>query len=59
MQIIDAVGIQSFLDGKINDPEMKQWDLHAYMRRSYGNRFPAKTLFSDEYDEIFARLTRQ
>lgn len=56
MRIINAVGVRDFMDGKINDTEMRAWDWHAYINRRYPDRLPAKRLFDDEYDEIFSGL---
>ncbi len=56
MQIIYAVGVQDFMDGKINDAEMNQWEWETYMRNRFPERFPVGRLFDDEYREIFSGL---
>jgi hypothetical protein len=56
MQIISAVGIQDFLDGKLRDTEMRRWGWHSYMSHRFPERFPAAKLFADEYDEIFSGI---
>ncbi len=56
LQIIDLVGIAKFMDGKLKDPEMRQWDWQGYMTNSFSNYFPLKKLFDKEYDEIFSDL---
>ncbi len=56
MQIINVVGVQDFMDGKIDDNEMKSWEWHPYMTRRFPEHFPAKKLFTDDFDEIFSGL---
>lgn len=56
LQIMRAKGIGGFMGGKLNDPEMRQWDWHGYMTSEYRSFFPAKRLFTDQYDEMFAGL---
>jgi hypothetical protein len=56
LQIINSVGIAEFMDGKLKDAEMRQWDWHGYMTNSFSNYFPLKKLFDKEYDEIFSDL---
>ena len=56
MQIINAVGINNFMDGKINDTEMRQWTLHEYMNHCFPEHFPRKKLFADEYENMFSGL---
>ena len=56
LQIIDFVPISEFMDGKLNDQEMRGWDWHAYMTKTFPKHFPAKRLFDSEYDEMFAKV---
>ena len=56
LQIINSVGIAKFMDGKLKDPKMSQWDWQGYMTNSFSNYFPLKKLFAKEYDEIFSDL---
>jgi hypothetical protein len=56
LQVMHANGIASFMEGKLNDPEKREWDWHGYMTNRYPKSFPAKRLFDDQYDEIFAGL---
>jgi hypothetical protein len=58
LQIMNANGIDGFMEGKLNDPEMRRWDWHGYMTNRYPKSFPAKRLFQDEYDEMFSRIFR-
>jgi hypothetical protein len=58
LQIINVNGIDGFIEGKLSSREMRQWDWHAYMTKSYPNSFPAKRLFQEEYDEMFSELFR-
>jgi hypothetical protein len=59
LQIMNANGIASFMEGKLRDPEKRQWDWHGYMTNSYRKSFPAKKLFEKEYDEMFSNLFQQ
>jgi hypothetical protein len=56
LQIMKANGIADVIEGKWNSLEMRQWDWHAYLTRSYPDVYPAKQLFAKEYDEIFSPL---
>jgi len=56
LQIINSVGIADFLDGKLKDTEMRQWDWHGYMTNQHKKHFPLKKLFDKEYDEMSAEL---
>jgi hypothetical protein len=56
LQIMHSNGISAFMEGKLNDPEMRLWDWHGYMTDRYRTFFPAKRLFDKEYDEMFADL---
>ena len=58
LQIMNVKSIEGFIEGKLSSPEMRQWDWHAYMTKSYPELFPAKRLFQDEYDEMFSELFR-
>lgn len=56
LQIMTANGIGDVIEGKLKSPEMRQWDWHGYLTRSYPNAYPAKQLFTKEYDEVFSAL---
>jgi hypothetical protein len=58
LQIMNVKGIEDFIEGKLSSPEMRQWDWHAYMTKTYPKSFPAERLFQDEYDEMFSDLYR-
>jgi hypothetical protein len=54
-QLLEANSIVSFMDGKLDDPEMKQWEWRPYI----GKQFPKarmKALFSAEYDDMFSEI---
>jgi hypothetical protein len=56
LQIARDHGIARFIEGKLNDPEMKTWGWHGYMTNQYPKAFPAKKLFEAEFDELFAKV---
>jgi hypothetical protein len=56
LQIMRTNGIASFMEGKLNNPVKREWDWHGYMTNQYPKSFPAKRLFDDQYDEMFADL---
>jgi len=56
LQIVNSVGIAEFMDGKLQDSEMRQWDWHGYMTNRFSKHFPLKKLFDKEYDEMFSEL---
>ncbi len=56
LQIMNANGITNFMDSKLKDREMRQWDWHGYMTKKFPKAFPAKKLFEADYDEMFAAL---
>jgi hypothetical protein len=56
LQIMQSVGIKSFMDGKLSNPSMGFWDWHGYMSNAYTSMYPFKALFDDEYDAMFAGL---
>jgi hypothetical protein len=56
LQILDSVGIAEFVDGKLKDGEMRQWDWHGYVRARFKKYFPVKKLFEKEYDELTDKL---
>ena len=55
-QIINIVGISDFLEGKLNDAEMRTWEWHGYMTKRFPNQFPARKLFDPDYEKLFANL---
>jgi hypothetical protein len=56
LQTMQAVGIKSFMDGKLGSASMDFWDWHGYMSNTYTSFHPFKALFDDEYDAMFADL---
>jgi hypothetical protein len=58
LQIMSANGIANFMEGKLNDQEMREWDWHGYMTAKYPKSFPAKKLFEKDYDDMFSELYR-
>ena len=52
MQIINRVGIHDFMAGKLNDPEMRDWEWPSYMRSRFAG-YKNEQLFADEYDAVF------
>jgi len=56
LQIMHANGIADFMNGKLKSSEMRQWEWHGYMTDRYPTSFPAKRLFSKEYNEMFTDL---
>jgi hypothetical protein len=56
LQIMNSVPIVDFVDGKLNDPEMQRWAWHPYMTKCFSQHFPAKMLFGEEFNDIFANL---
>jgi hypothetical protein len=56
LQIINSVPISDFISGKLDSQEMRSWDWHAYMTKTFPKHFPAKRLFDSEYNEMFAKI---
>ncbi len=56
LQIMQSVGIKSFMDGKLGNNSFSVWDWHGYMSNTYTSMYPFKALFDDEYDAMFADL---
>lgn len=56
MQIVNQFGVRNFIDGKICDPEMKQWEWHGYMAHKFKGKYSRRELFRNDFDAIFARL---
>jgi hypothetical protein len=56
LQIMQSVGIKSFMDGKLGSTSMGFWDWHGYMSKTYASMYPFKALFDDAYDAMFADL---
>ena len=42
LQIMRAKGIGGFMEGKLNDPEKRQWNWHGYMTSQYRSFFPSE-----------------
>jgi hypothetical protein len=56
LQIMNAIAIADFMEGKLKTEELRQWDWHGYMIKNYPQSFPAKKLFEKEYYEMFSEL---
>lgn len=56
LQIMQSVGIKSFMDGKFGSQPMSHWDWHGYMSNAYSTLYPFNALFDDEYDAMFTEL---
>jgi hypothetical protein len=56
LQIVNSVGIAPFIEGKLKDREMREWDWHGYMTHCFPKQFPLKRLFNKDYDEMFSKL---
>jgi hypothetical protein len=56
LQIMQAVGIKSFMDGKLGSQPMSHWDWHGYMSSTHLSLYPFKALFDAEYEAMFADL---
>ena len=56
LQIINSVPISDFMNGKLDSQEMRGWDWHAYMTKTFPKHFPAKRLFDSEYDDMFVKI---
>ena len=56
LQIINSNGISGFMEGKLKNEEVRQWDWHGYMIRDYPQLFPVKKLFDKDYMEMFSEL---
>jgi hypothetical protein len=59
LQIINSTAIAEFMEGKLKNEEVRQWEWHGYMTKNYPGSFPAKRLFDKEYDEIFSNYTQR
>ena len=56
--IINTVGIQLFISGKVLDPELRRWGFGAYCNHRYPNDVANQQhLFRDEFDSMFSTLT--
>lgn len=51
LKIMHSEGIADFMDGKLRDAEMRQWERHGYMNNRYSKR-----LFDLEYENMFSEL---
>ena len=59
LQIMQSVGIKSFMEGKLGSTSMTFWDWHGYMSNAFSNVYPLQALFDDEYDATFIQLKGQ
>jgi hypothetical protein len=56
-QVIDVVGLQTFFDSKLSDPERRSWPYGNFLRDQYANERKARKLvFRDEAKAMFNRL---
>jgi hypothetical protein len=44
LQIMQSVGIKSFMDGTLKSRSMSFWDWHGYMSNTFSNLYPFKAL---------------
>jgi hypothetical protein len=56
MQIVNDVGIQTFMDGKLNDREMREWGWDSYMTERFRGRHENRQLFGEEYEKMFSEI---
>jgi hypothetical protein len=56
LQIMQSVGLKSFLNGKLANNSFSSWDWHGYMSKTYTSMYPFNALFDDEYEAMFADL---
>jgi hypothetical protein len=56
LQIMRENGIADFMEGKLKSEEKRTWDWHGYMTHRYPQSFPAKRLFTKEYEDMFADI---
>jgi hypothetical protein len=56
IQVIDKVGIRAFMERKILDPEMSQWEWQPYLAETFRGKFSRKDLLRDDYDALFEKL---
>jgi len=56
MQIVNSVGIQHVLAGKLRDKEMKRWEWLPYFTHQFPEHFPTRKLFRDQYDSLFSDI---
>jgi hypothetical protein len=55
--VINAVGVQPFISGKVLGPEFRRWGFSAYCNERYSNEVAnLHPLFRDEFDAMFAGL---
>ena len=56
-QVIDVVGLETFFDSKLSDPERRSWPYGNFLRDQYANERKARKLvFRDEAEAMFNRL---
>jgi hypothetical protein len=56
MQIVNEIGVRTFMDGKLSDTEMANWEWHSYMSEKFRKSYVNRQLFDDEYCAIFERI---
>jgi len=55
--VINAVGIEPVVPGKVQHPEFSHWGFDAYCNHQYRNEVRSLAdLFRDEYEAMFANL---
>lgn len=56
-QVVDVVGLETFFDSKLSDPERRSWPYGNFVRDQYAKERKAKKLvFRDEAEAMFDRL---
>jgi hypothetical protein len=54
-QLLEPNSIVSFMDGKLNDSEMKQWEWRPYISKMFP-KARMRALFVAEYDDMFSEI---
>jgi hypothetical protein len=58
--IINVVGVEPFISGKVRDQERRLWAYHSYCNDRYRNELRnLPRLFDDEYEAVFEGLEQQ
>lgn len=56
-QLVGVVGIRNFMEAKVSDPEKREWEFGPYINTEFKDQTKhIKSLFNDEYDELFAEF---
>ncbi len=56
-QLVKIIGIHKFMESKASDPEKREWEFRPYINSEFHDYTKhIKSLFNDEYDELFAEF---